>query len=383
MPELPVPELDPNDPFCTPGPDSGPGDLSSHTSFKHLDSSLAFATHLPEEPTLGPKLNSPHLAEEHKFIVPDGHQVGVQEPMLSVDEFVSSINTEVLRIIFLVLDAVLLVYRFTHTYIKATTMCTGFEDTREEKLTSSPHQHMYQSHKTDTALTTPDSSYRSHDHIHHQIPADERTVCSEHSTLHDDPSYLNESTIPDYNASPWQQDPAATYESQNPTSQSHPHHHSNAIPPSVLHTDSSKDDPPQNCMHERYIHAKQVFGRLLLSDSVPKFLIACAFMVLFYILVKASFVLVDFVSLSQLEGFSMFSQALDVQINQTNWYLSDQAKHFNKVTMKIYEEQMKSELLNLESMLEYFNSGQCSTLDFPKTESSFIITPLSLQSKKD
>ena len=47
-----------------------------------------------------------------------------------------------------------------------------------------------------------------------------------------------------------------------------------------------------------------------------------------------------------------------LQVNQTNWYLVQQAEHFNNMTMQIYGQQMRAELLNLHTMLTYFNAGR-------------------------
>ena len=48
-------------------------------------------------------------------------------------------------------------------------------------------------------------------------------------------------------------------------------------------------------------------------------------------------------------------------MNQTNWYLAQQAQHLNDITMEIYKSQMRSELSHLQSMLEYFNVGKEKT----------------------
>ena len=63
-------------------------------------------------------------------------------------------------------------------------------------------------------------------------------------------------------------------------------------------------------------------------------------------------------TITNLDGFRTFLVSLDVLVNRTNWYLAEQSNYYNNITMDIYKNQMTSELLNFQSLLQYFNSGK-------------------------
>ncbi len=111
----------------------------------------------------------------------------------------------------------------------------------------------------------------------------------------------------------------------------------------------------QDAKNNRFKHN---VAKVTLSTLVPKVLVCAALLLFFFLCLRAAGLFLDVSIITQLDGFGVFLGSLDTQLNQTNWYVTDQAAHFNNVTMTIYEGQMRSELLNLQSMLEYFNSGQ-------------------------
>ncbi len=122
-------------------------------------------------------------------------------------------------------------------------------------------------------------------------------------------------------------------------------------------TDDDENDNPK-WTRKKMDSCRHTIGKLLQSSLIPKLLIASVLLLIFYILISSACVVLSVDTLSDVGAFRLFMAGLEAQVNQTNWYLSQQAAHFNQVTMRIYESQMRSELLHLQSMLEYFNNGK-------------------------
>ena len=117
------------------------------------------------------------------------------------------------------------------------------------------------------------------------------------------------------------------------------------------------DDEEEKWTRKKADSCKHSLGKLLQSTLIPKILISFVILLAFYVVLSSVCVVMSVQTLTDFGVFRIFLAGLEAQVNQTNWYLGDQAKHFNDVTMKIYESQMRSELLHLQSMLEYFNNG--------------------------
>ena len=346
IPILPVPQVDALHPRCTipSSSDSPSGSLaynvSSRTPLHHLDSARYFAgvdVATPPTPAYTtPKttrgrgqgsskgiLRGSHEAEEYKF-VPSGTYGASSQNNLTMEELVSSINTDVLRIIFLVLDAILLLYRFSHTYINATMLCRGFEE-------SISGESLIPARKT--ALQNGGRSiHRNHENPGHK---------------HEKEVTFADTPLPDYSSAPL-----------DPRHNSRGHHQGDSAAGghNGFHGKSQGGQVASSGVSA--FMCRETISKILQSNTVPKIIIAGAVLVLFYIVVATVCTVVDIDVILAVDGFNMFLQGLDVQVNQTNWYLLDQAEHFNQVTMSIYQGQMRSELLNLQSMLDYFTRGK-------------------------
>ena len=355
MPVLPVPKVNHLHPKCTSNGDTT--NISTRTPLSQLDSTRYFASHFAEENIPSPIYKSSYSAEEYKFLVPSQGDTSHRHT-LTIEDFLTSINTDILRIIFLALDAMLLLYRFSHTYINATTLCRGFEDS----LSPTGDNDMFNS----TTSGSSSSSSRKAVLQNGGRGAMSAGRTSEHMRLKHEkevtfagPAPAAES-IRDYNA-------PLEHQRHPPLGHKPPN-----IPPAPNRSGAGgcsggstngfhpKHSLGASASTSRDLMCRETVSKVLQSNTVPKILLGAAVLILFYILVTIVCTVVDLDVILAYDGFSVFLQGLDVQVNQTNWYLQDQADHFNQVTMTIYQGQMRSELLNLQSMLDYFSIGEYS-----------------------
>ena len=98
---------------------------------------------------------------------------------------------------------------------------------------------------------------------------------------------------------------------------------------------------------------RMIVARVLESETVPKIIITSVSVVLFYVVVRLSMLLLNVEMLTNID----YVNAINLEVNQTNGYMADESRHFNEITMNVYTTQMRSELLNLQGLLEYFNAG--------------------------
>ena len=47
-------------------------------------------------------------------------------------------------------------------------------------------------------------------------------------------------------------------------------------------------------------------------------------------------------------------------MNQTNRYISDDARYLNDIARTVYGEQMRAELVSLQALIDFFNAGMYS-----------------------
>ena len=336
LPAMPLPTIDHRHLKCD-SDGSNHQNASTKAQPQKLDSSKFFAPHLPGKSIEGPTFKSTYIDEEYKFLS-KSEPLSELRSAFSIEEFLQGIDTHLLKIMFLVLDILIVVYRFSRTYMTATTLCRGFE----QSVTLRPGEQVLK-----PALKEQDHELQNlRNQAKHMSPG---VRTSEHAYLKDDKDTMD-TTLTDY---------SATLDSQKSMLQ--PKTNSTALHPFVQNdvggtklVDSSRS---HKWTKKKWDTCKHITGKLLQSTVVPKLLLAFVLLILFYVVVSVLCVVFSLDTMEEADGFRSFLAGLDVQVNQTNWYLNTQAEHFNSVTMKIYEKQMRSELLHLQSMLEYFNAG--------------------------
>jgi len=62
--------------------------------------------------------------------------------------------------------------------------------------------------------------------------------------------------------------------------------------------------------------------------------------------------------LTRVDVLRVYVDAVAIRVNQTNRYISDDAVYLNDVARAVYGDQMRSELLNLQALVDFFNAGQ-------------------------
>lgn len=107
-----------------------------------------------------------------------------------------------------------------------------------------------------------------------------------------------------------------------------------------------------------YTTMRSVFERLIENEAFPKVIILAMLVVLVYVFLRIMTVVLDVRFLVGVRVFGVYVNVLGVQANQTNFYVVDQARFFNEVTMKTFEAQVNTELANLQSMIDFFNDGK-------------------------
>jgi len=111
--------------------------------------------------------------------------------------------------------------------------------------------------------------------------------------------------------------------------------------------------PPSGNGLREVCSIRSVVARVLESETVPKIIITSVSVVLFYVVVKLSMLLLNVEMLTNID----YVNTINLEVNQTNGYLADDSRHFNEITMNVYSAQMRSELLSLQGLLDYFNAG--------------------------
>lgn len=110
---------------------------------------------------------------------------------------------------------------------------------------------------------------------------------------------------------------------------------------------------------------RTVIARMLQSGAVPKAIVAVVLTLLFYIVAKSAVVILDAglltavasASLGIHGGESQIVDAVEVRVNETNRCIEDEARQLNELAAVVYGNQMRVELLNLQALVEFFNAG--------------------------
>ena len=288
----------------------------TNTPSHHLDSVQFRAT--SNAPGVSKVTSNIYLKENHET---GSRNISAFSPQLFVrNEFI-----DILRVIFLVLDAILFIYRLSHMYSSATSLYYGFDDclSLDGSISHDGHSSL-RSHKQNSET----NKTSGQNHVG-------QTRTNDHSEY---------DAIPGENVV------------EKPQLRS------------SLRTHSSADDTQSNVYSSRTkpdFSSKrrtwQVFcrsaGLLIRSSAIPKLLLACVAVLLVY---NVMAVVSDHVDVD----FFLHNGALDEVLNrldqhsvQTDQYLDLQADHLNAVSLTHYRAAMRTDLLNVEGLLAFFNAG--------------------------
>jgi hypothetical protein len=118
---------------------------------------------------------------------------------------------------------------------------------------------------------------------------------------------------------------------------------------------------------------RTVIARMLQSGAVPKAIVAVVLTLLFYIVARSAVVVLDAGLLTAVASASLgihgdaaqIVDTVEVRVNETNRCVEDEARQLNELAAIVYGGQMRVELLNLQALVEFFNAGmsrRCASL---------------------
>ena len=248
--------------------------------------------------------------KDYGYILPVEGMPNEESLLLHLEEVFESLDMKVLLYFFLLLDAMVLLYRCTNTYSTIQTLYRGFEEKLslskatiqkqyEQKVKMSPMTQI--TNKTDTANLLPHNRTETEAK---DVPLIDSTQSGHRKTMHQ----LSQKTF----------------------------------------SNKSK----KTCLI--YIF------KLIRTKVIVVILATCLMGVVSYLVVNLTSYLLTVESLYQYGGFGTFLGGLDVRLEHTNSFVKQQAEHLNSVTIEIYKQQMRAELQSLQSMMEHFNLEQVS-----------------------
>lgn len=265
--------------------------------------------------------------------MPDLEVKSNTSPIFSLDTFVKDLNLAVLRVILIVLDILILIYRASRTYMTTKTLCQGFEETK--------------------TIPADKKLLKEVEKLHDQM---QTGACRTGPSTTDSELSATQLNLPDY---------LTNIESHkrmiHPMSNSNTAHNGNHISGHYSGGGKKVDNVNRWTKKQSVCHR---FINLMQNSIFPKMAIGLAMLTLYIILVQLVSIFFSADVFVDVNGFRSFLVGLDTRVNQTNWYLREQAKYFNEITIGIYKGQMRSEMLHLQSLVEYFNQGKAQMNSF-------------------
>jgi len=89
-----------------------------------------------------------------------------------------------------------------------------------------------------------------------------------------------------------------------------------------------------------------------------KAVIALALALVLYVGCRSLVDALDAGLLTRVDVLRVYVDAVAIRVNQTNAYIADDASYLNDVARAVYGDQMRSELLNLQALVDFFNAGR-------------------------
>lgn len=311
--------------------------VAKMVSLDRLDSSHFFADIAqppPEKPAISlTKVTSVNIAEEHRLFTSVQNDWYLSHDLFSSGfGFLGNLSIDVLRVVFLLLDVLLLLYRFSNIYLNSIILSRCLSSDVEDEFRAFPQHKLNGGQQKEISTKS--------------LPIQNRDDRTANAIL---TSSLHEHNI----ISSEYVDDGCVSESRNKLA--------------LQIASANKElDMKQNSLQQKLGRnlnndaTRMLIAKMLRSNTLPKSIFLCLLAVLFYIIVRSTLLLLSTEVLLSIDLFGVYLGAINVQVNQTNWYLSDEAVQFNEVTLNFYESQMNLELLNLQTLLEYFNSGKNS-----------------------
>lgn len=329
-----VPLVNRTHPQCLVDGSRSVPNISRLVQLDRLDSFHFFSTHLSSEAIPGGGVSNEATTEAmgDQYHLPQNIPQELEEPLWSSDlhdlQLFNEINADILRIVFLILDALLLTYRFTSMYANGITIWKHFSDTISSNFevfhgpdgsilteTSVTRPHLGRERKPPDfnmqgGFLSQCNTYVEGDYHHPLDTNDLIHGCTERGVVEEPQTETSEIVLP---------------------------------PP--LSVESNADT------------VKAIVTQILKSSALLKLIIMGILLLGCYVIIKSSALFLDVSVFTSFDCFGMYINAIRVQVNQSNWYLTDEARYFNGATMGYYRNQMESELASLQGLLEYFNSG--------------------------
>lgn len=275
--------------------------------------------------------------------------------LFDMDEFITSLHLEVLRLVFLCVDVLLLLYRFSHLYLATRTLCQGFE----ESITISD---------VDIKKTTSKLLQYADQHTEQLIPLQTDVVMSDyHNSVE---VYKNHSTSTLHKDNP--DGDAALLERDIKDRTSHKQPNGNAMPvqQSLLRTDSVEGSgsapislpiltKPEIGAWTKLLNIGRVFlDKLVNADIVPKCLFGLLVIFALYVVLQFAHTMVCAETLAAYGAFDGFATKVTTHLSSTNHYLEWLGREYTLVLRDAYSKFMESEFLHIQSLVQYFNDGR-------------------------
>ena len=351
LPRLPLPHSSPQLPHRHHDDDRRDV-LSKRQSYTHLDSHRYFSPPLPQsadtdDTTLLFKQQGDlkSVTQENTPSPRRPNDVTTQHLRLS-----SLLDWNTLWIVFLLLDAMLLLCRMTRTYANALSLChaqTDGSSCRYADVTS--HERRTKDYELNSCG-----------------PARAQNAASKHRLLHEQQQQQQQQYIP-LGVQRVNCHTSSCYPHRNGDCQQHPAaKRTPTTAGTTAQTPSGHNSSSSNCCASSSSNQNNVLTsavcntllKVILSKAIPQVLVSCVVLFVCYVIVTLTGDVITVESVASVNLLGIYFSGLRVQANQTNWYLQKQADHFNDVSVKIFESQMTSELQYLETMSQYFDSGE-------------------------
>jgi len=93
------------------------------------------------------------------------------------------------------------------------------------------------------------------------------------------------------------------------------------------------------------------------AAAVVQAVMAIALAVVLYVGCRSLVEALDAGLLARVDALRVYADTVQVRVNQTNRHIADDAAHLNQLARAVYGDQMRSELLNLQALVDFFNAG--------------------------
>lgn len=107
----------------------------------------------------------------------------------------------------------------------------------------------------------------------------------------------------------------------------------------------------------RYSTLKPVMEHVALNGALPRILACICFIALVCLSARYSLAVLDVAWLRDWSVLASYVDVVELRVNQTNDYIQQHAEHLNSIIVRDCRGQARIELLNLQSLIEHFKIG--------------------------